>query len=122
MVLVALPLKQAIAHLTLVGLFGAILAELCLQGIQKIPFICSYLPGKSNFHITFLLCLSFLIPLINRVAIVERRALDDRFAYSVLVLALGIALFAIRWRTASGEVQFEDLPDPAVIPLGLQRD
>ena len=83
------PLKQAIAHLTLVGLFGAILAELCLQGIQKIPFTCSYLPGKSNFHITFLLCISFLIPLINRVAIVERRALDDRFAYSVLVLGSG---------------------------------
>jgi len=103
-------------------LFGAILAELCLQGIQKIPFTCSYLPGKSNFHITFLLCVSFLIPLINRVAMFERRALDDRFAYGVLVVALGIALFAIRWRTVGGDVQFEDIPDPAVIPLGLQRD
>ena len=116
------PLKQAIAHLALIGLFGAILAELCLQGIQKIPFTCSYLPGKSNFHITFLLCVSFLIPLINRVAMFERRALDDRFAYGVLVVALGIALFAIRWRTVGGDVQFEDIPDPAVIPLGLQRD
>ena len=121
-------LRQAIAHLTLIGLFGAILAELCLRGIQKFPFTCSYLPGKSHFHITFLLCATLLVPTINRVALVERRALEDASVYSVLVLALGITLFAIRWHNANyatseqGGVQFEDVPDPAVIPLGLQRD
>jgi len=29
-----------------------ILAHLCPHGFQKIPFACSYLPGKANVHVT----------------------------------------------------------------------
>jgi hypothetical protein len=37
-------------------LLAVAVAELCLHGTQKLPFTCSYLPGKSNFNISFLLC------------------------------------------------------------------
>ena len=40
-----------------------ILAELGLHGVQKLPFTCSYLPGKSNAYRTFWLCLGLLLAL-----------------------------------------------------------
>jgi hypothetical protein len=52
-ILVMRPWRPAVEHLILLGLFGVMVAELCLQGDQKIPFTCSWLPGKSKFHIAF---------------------------------------------------------------------
>ena len=48
------PWRAAAGHLLVLGLLGMIVAELCLHGFQKIPFTCSYLPGKSYFHMAVL--------------------------------------------------------------------
>jgi hypothetical protein len=48
------PLRQALGHLVLLGLLAMLLADLCLCGFRKIPFTCSYLPGKSQVHMVFL--------------------------------------------------------------------
>ena len=48
------PWRPALAHLGVLGLLGATLAELCLYNFHKIPFTCSYLPGKSYAHMVFL--------------------------------------------------------------------
>ncbi len=50
------PWQTAAKHLLVLALVGSALAELCLHGTPKLPFTCSYLPGKSNFNISFLLC------------------------------------------------------------------
>src|SRR5262249_7529233 len=62
------PLRPASGHLALLALLGLALTELCLLGAQKIPFTCSYLPGKSNFHLTFWLCIGLLMELVGRGA------------------------------------------------------
>jgi len=46
--------EPAAGHLAVLGLPGAILAELCLANFHKIPFTCSYLPGRSYAHMAFL--------------------------------------------------------------------
>ena len=43
------PVPQAVAHLAVLLALGFIFADLSLVGFYKIPFTCSYLPGKSEF-------------------------------------------------------------------------
>ena len=122
------PWRPAVAHLMVLGLLCVILGELCLSGTQKIPFTCSYLPGKSNIHLTFWICIGLLVQIIDLGAKFERRALDIPEHYGVLVGVLGIAAIGTRWRTAAqaasdeAELQFEDVPPPTILALGLNRD
>jgi hypothetical protein len=122
------PWRAAAGHLVLLAFLSLILAEFCLHGTQRIPFTCSYLPGKSNFHITFWLCVSLLVNLINWVAKFEMLALEDSAYYVPTILAFAIAATLARWRTVAvassdeAELQFEDAPDPAILSLGLNRD
>src|ERR1019366_4255474 len=53
------PWRPAAAHLAMLAFLGIILAEFSFDGVQKIPFTCSYLPGKSNLHLTFWLWIDF---------------------------------------------------------------
>ena len=46
-----------------------------LIGFEKIPFACSYLPGKGNLHFVFWACALFLLPLINAAAQFEMQIL-----------------------------------------------
>jgi hypothetical protein len=46
--------RQNAGHLVALGFLGMIVADICLLGFRKIPFTCSWLPGKSLFHIAFL--------------------------------------------------------------------
>jgi hypothetical protein len=49
----------ATGHLLVLALLGTILGHVCLYSFRKIPFTCSYLPGKSKIHMTFLLDFGF---------------------------------------------------------------
>jgi CubicO group peptidase (beta-lactamase class C family) len=48
------PWRQATVHLVVLGLLGVLLGDLALRGFWKLPFTCSYLPGKSQVHMVFL--------------------------------------------------------------------
>src|SRR4030095_10363859 len=48
------PWWQNVRHLAGLGLVGVSLADLCLLRFPKIPFTCSWLPGKSRVHMAFL--------------------------------------------------------------------
>ena len=121
------PWRAAAAHLVVLVLLGMIVGELSLRHFQKIPFTCSYLPGKSYFHIAALTFLGFVYRL-NKGAALERSALDDPARYTAVVVFLVVTLGALRWGTAvrakseEAVVQFEDEPEPAILRLGLDRD
>jgi len=120
------PWTAAVKHVVAFGLFGMLLGELCLLGTQKIPFTCSYLPGRSNFHITFGLCLGVLVNLIGATAQFELSALRDPARYAVMLVALGIAAGAMRWLASAqvqaddAELEFEEQATPVIMRLGLQ--
>jgi hypothetical protein len=143
------PWRPAVGHLAVLGLLGAILVECWLGGIQKIPFTCSYLPGKSNFHLMFWISIGGVLAAIAKSADIERLALSNpaRLAAvlvtfgavallgpclrspahcSKVLVILGVAGVVDRWRTApEGEetpVEFEEVPSSAIITLGLPRD
>ena len=118
------PCWQALGHLTVLILLGVTITELGLGRFHKIPFACSYLPGKSNLHITFLLCLMLGLNAIFWSAEFERRALSNRSKYWWVVVSLSTAaLFAWRRRTRTDEEEVElhfqeELP-PVITSLGL---
>ena len=92
------PLRVASEHLLVLALFGGCLVELSLAGFVKVPFTCSYLPGKANAHITFWVAVLLLIPLANLAARLEYSLLNHVAGGIFLIVILGIVLVSARWR------------------------
>lgn len=101
------------------------LAEFSFDGAQKIPFTCSYLPGRSHFHITFLLWIYIILAGIVGCAVSEREALARPAATAAVLAGLGIAaLFAVlrnNWlaRPSQAELRFDEIPPDRLVGLEL---
>jgi hypothetical protein len=123
--LAILPTKPGAGHLALLALWGIVLAYLFLYGFHKIPFTCSYLPGKSLFHMAFLGGVGFML-LVIRGTVYELGALKNPAAYVKMLVIFMTAAALSTWRTVANArdavVQFEDVPEPDVFTLGLYRD
>jgi hypothetical protein len=70
------PAHQVVAHLAILGGLGSILADLSLIEFFKVPFTCSYLPGKSNIQYVFWFFAMVIIPLVASAANRELHALN----------------------------------------------
>jgi len=122
------PWRMAVAHLAAFGLMGALLAELCLYKFQKIPFTCSWLPGKSNILFAFGGFSLLLLLLLIKGAGFELSALHHPRQYLAMTGTLFAATVATRWHSArwdSGDepvVQFEEEAPTVLQGLGLFRD
>ena len=119
------PWRPATLHLAALACFGVILAEFSLSGVQKIPFTCSYLPGRSHIHITFLFWIYMLLSGMVGAAIGELQALERPavFAAVLAVLASGalFAWFHNDWlaRPSQAELRFEEEPPDRLLSLDL---
>jgi len=121
LVLSAWPWLPAIGHAIVLGLLGAIFTELALRGIQKIPFTCSYLPGKSSFHVAFWVFFMIAVPIVMKASSLEQQALQDPTGFGVMVTLFATLLMALRWwnwraaHAGGEEPRFEEeLPDQVV--------
>lgn len=120
------PWRQAAAHIAALGLFGLILADLCTCAFRKIPFTCSYLPGKSQVHMVILGAVGLFYFTLFAVRY-ERDVLATPGGQATLVAILLVAAVVVRWRSvasAKGEtawVRFEDAPADEILVLGLTR-
>jgi hypothetical protein len=117
------PLPQVAAHLVIIALLGFILADLNLLGFYKVPFTCSYLPGKSNIQFSFWIFILAFVPLTVLCAIRELEILSHPFQYLAIVAilsAIATGLWAInRHRSRSAVLYFEELPEDALTSLHL---
>ena len=122
------PLKPALGHLVVLGLLGTILVEACLYGFHKIPFTCSYLPGKANVYYLFFAYAMLTVYALDRAALLERNAFQNTARYTIVLLVMGISAVLARWRTLAlsrsegAELRFEEEEPPAIVELGLYRD
>ena len=121
------PWRDALEHLLVLALLAGIAAELCLSGMYKLPFTCSYLPGKTYLNMVVLTVMgSMLLGL--QAAAVERDALQSPFLYCAIVVGLATVLMLLRWRTtrnaasALAALHFEETMEPTVLGLGLHHD
>jgi|SRR5579871_1877515 len=121
------PWRAAEEHLALLALLGALVAELSLHDFHKIPFTCSYLPGKSKFNMALVYLTLFLF-VMQWAADREMAALSNPRQYVITLLILMAAAALARWRTTAqarseeSEVRFEEAADPALFVLDLHRD
>lgn len=121
------PWRAAADHAIVLALLGSLIAELSLQGFRKIPFTCSYRPGKSRFNLTALAGAGTMF-VMSKAAEVERDSFDNPLLFTAIAMGLAAAVALARWRTSSqmkmedSPVEFEDLEPPTIQGLGLQRD
>ncbi len=111
-------------HLFAMLLFGVLLVEFCLYTFPKIPFTCSYLPGKANIHFVFWASLMLFLVLIHKSAVFESRMLHQ--PYQELSTLFGLALAALAMRglvqrraVNSKELLFEEAEEVEIISLKL---
>ena len=125
LVLSAWPWLPALGHAIVLGLIGAIFTELALGGIQKIPFTCSYLPGKSSFHVAFWVFFLIAVPIVMKAASLEQDALQDPASFTVMVAIFAALWMALRWwnwRAANAEEsepRFEEEMPGEVLSLNV---
>lgn len=121
------PWRQAAGHLAVLGLLGMILVDLALYSFRKIPFTCSYLPGKSQVHLV-VCAAAILILVVGQSVVWEQEALQKPGLMAAMIGLLGVGAVTIRWRTSvlartdEEGLQFEEEGSPAVLELGLFRD
>ena len=111
-------------HLSFALLLGVILMNLLMVWFRKIPFTCSYFPGKTAMAVMFFLYLAGFSIYAWTMADVERRIAGDplRLAlfYLMGLLALrGLAVMERREFGIDSALIFEDQPDPVVRSLEL---
>ena len=117
------PWHQVAEHLAVLALLGLVFAELSLIGFYKVPFTCSYLPGKSNIQVAFWGLVVVLLVLTVAFAPFEQRALSDPFLYVGLFIVLSAAACGLwafnRHRAKSAVLYFEELPEEIITTLKL---
>jgi hypothetical protein len=120
------PWRLALAHQVVLLLLGMILIELSLHRFHKIPFTCSYMPGKGNLQFVFWAFALILLPLIHAAARFEFGLLDRSIALCLAVAFLVIMLVCSRTynRVTTRnlkEIQFDEVLEPEIVGLHLDR-
>lgn len=117
------PLREVTGHLLILLLIGFVLVDLSLIGFYKIPFTCSYLPGRSNVQFVFWGFLVLFVPLALKFTELEQsafRSLPEFLCMTVSLLAIIAALRAFnQYQAKSAAIYFEELPVEVVTTLRL---
>ena len=124
------PWRPALLHSGILALLSLVLAQAAMLTFRKIPFTCSYLPGKANnVYLAVWSCTMLGIPLLDLLVRAAWRTLQS-FKGSIMVM-VGLAFLAalLRWfgsylnnKSERAGLQFEEEPEPAIFALDLHRD
>lgn len=122
------PLRPALEHLALLVALGVLLVERALYRFRKIPFACSYLPGKANLHVRLYALGVLFLFLADSGSRLEFWTMGSAARYLVLLaVLLALAIWAQRRTTEFADapgnrIQFEDLPKADIFALDLRPD
>jgi hypothetical protein len=122
--LAASPWRPALGHFCVMFWVGILLVEICLYTFSKIPFTCSYLPGKAGIHFAFWVCVLLFIRLLDEAAELEGRLLPGLLGSILMILIVALAAIGMRHLSASRaalteELVFEEAYPAEVTSLGL---
>jgi len=111
------------AHLALLALFGLLFVELAMIKLDKIPFTCSYLPGKANVQVIFWGASFVWIILAVLAGTSEQRALESPTRYVAMFgILLGAAIVLgifNRLLARTAVLYFEESQPEILTRLGL---
>ncbi len=121
-----LGIAPGIAGSTLCLFSSLILMEALLMRSNKIPFTSSYLPGRRPVIQTLLIYGVAISLYVSALAAIINNTLNKPVRVAVMFAILLLAWVKIRQvrkgRMLAGNLQFEELPEPAVLTLDLDRD
>ena len=117
------PWHQIAGHLALLALFGCAFVEFSLINFEKVPFTCSFMPGKANVQAVFWGAVVIWIMLTLLAGTLEMSALQH-FSKFLITAGILIALIAAvgaynRIRARSAVLYFEDAAPEIVTKLNL---
>jgi hypothetical protein len=122
------PPLSALEHIALMVAAGVLAVEKTLRWFRKIPFACSYLPGKANLHIRLGAYGALFLFVADQGAELEFWSMHRPARFVVLfTIVLAAAIWA-RYQTVAmardpaNVLQFEELEPPVVHVLDLRRD
>jgi hypothetical protein len=121
------PWRLAVGHLAVLAGLGTILIEVSLFRFRKIPFTCSYLPGKANLQFVFWACLLVVLPLTSLGARFEWQALHSPVKYAALLVLLVVVEILVRLRSVTAaravkRLSFEEETKAELLSLDLDRE
>jgi len=120
----ASPSRPALGHFWVMFWLGILLVEVCLCTFNKIPFTCSYLPGKGGIHFAFWAGVLFFLRFLHEAAELEGRMLHDLVSSALMIVMVGLAAVGMRHLGTSREaltteVLFEEAYPAEITGLGL---
>ena len=96
------PSWRSVVHLIVLGFVGSTLTDLAILSLRKLPFACSYMPGKGKLHFLFWGGMLIGLPLINGAGALEYRLLATRLgSMGLLVLVSSCAILLRRYNGRS---------------------
>lgn len=121
------PSRENAGHLAVLALFSVVLTDACLFRFRKIPFTCSWLPGKSKVNIAFAVALGLLVAG-RQAAEFERTSLQTSWGMFGLLAILALAAICLRRtvvtsaRRMPAGLEFEEDSAPQLITLQLHQE
>jgi predicted permease len=128
LLLIIWPLAPALQHAAFMAALGVLVVEVALYQFRKIPFACSYLPGKANLQVRLA---SMGIGFLCVTAIVVRLEYWTLSGSVSFYILLGVIVLAAVWAHRRGaefnalptnRIQFEDLPAQDIHGIDLHSD
>jgi hypothetical protein len=116
--------RPALLHILFGTVVSWLLVEVLLASFEKLPFTCSYLPGKANLKVSWPIYLFGFTTYLSTMVTLEYWMLQRpaRFVWlAAVVIVVTGALAIYRWRVIGREVTlvFDEQPEPLVRTLDL---
>lgn len=117
--------RLVVCHIIYVSILSLILIELLLFRYIKLPFTCSYLPGKTNIVLLWPAYVLACIIYSYGTTVLERWMLHGLIRYVILIVAAGVIFIGInRYRSIFlkriGEIRFEEEPANQINILSIE--
>jgi hypothetical protein len=124
MMLWQFPVWATLVHLLALLIVGLVLVDIPLLSLHKLPFACSYLPGKGQLHMIFWIGVIVGIPMANQAGIVESWLLLSGLRSAFLIGVLALCAVALRrWSMRRGrgieKMVFQEREAADLISLNL---
>jgi hypothetical protein len=117
--------QQVVGHLIMLALFGILFVELAMIKFDKVPFTCSYLPGKANVQVIFWGAVFVWIILGALAGTFEMDALHDGVKFAEMAAALAVMIASAgtynRIHARTAVLYFEEVEPEFVTKLGLMH-
>jgi len=103
---------------------GGLFIEVLFLRFHKIPFACSYLPGKAKVHffwLVYFVAFVLYVSLISRIelALLQKPSLFFLFLGISFFTFLGLRIYQNNYLFNKWQITYEDKPDPVMVTLLL---